>query len=77
MQFNIFTMIKPHDIQTAPKEEHNDLLDENDEPNNEHHPFEEVIPYLGFLLTMSHRVSSDLMFFALQKRQGTCPTLVT
>ena len=48
MQFNIFPMIKPHDIQTALKVEENVLLAENNEPNYERHLFEEGRPYLCF-----------------------------
>ena len=68
-------MIKPHVIQTVPKEEQNTILAANNEPNHERQLFEEEIPYIYFLLSMSHMISYGLMFVSLQKRQGDHPTL--
>ena len=72
MRFKFFTKIKTHDIQKFRKEEHNTLLDANDEPNHEQYPFEEDI---HFLLTTSNIMLYVLMFVALLKQQGSRPTV--
>ena len=48
MKFKKSPIIKAHYIQTLRKEEQNNFLAANDEPDHERHLFEEDRPYLRF-----------------------------